>query len=252
MIRRFIKIGLAASVVAAMAAGTALATPVLMQISTTDSQGAMHTMTITGTGANPSTVAYLNSNFYGWNLESFLYNQMSVPYTVGTSYSPSTSPFALDLQTLSAACQSSSCSALSISISDVGFTSPVLANGLISSVGGTLTGGGSVTQNAYLDPLNQYFGTTESIGSVSVTGPGAVSGSTTGAGPWPVGDSTAYSLTLTDTLNANCSHSSCATFSLDNNITSVPEPGSLALFGAGLLGLGLIMRKRVRRQSALS
>jgi hypothetical protein len=246
--RRFFQLGLAVTVLTAMASGTAFATPVWMKISTTDSTNTVHSLVITGTGANPSTVAYSNSDFYGWNLESFLYNinqsQITVPQTVGTSYSPSVTPFALDLQTLSAACALSSCNALTISISDVGFTSPLIAGGLLSNVGGTLTGNGSVTQTAYFDPLNRYFGQTVAIPAVAVSGPGAVSGSAAGGGPWPWGDSTAYSLTLTDTLTANCSGSNCATFSLDNNITSVPEPGTLALFGAGLLGIGLLVRRR--------
>lgn len=247
MIRRFLQIGLAATAMVAIA-GPAFATPVLMQISTKDSTGTMQTWTITGTGANPSTVAYANSDFYGWNLSSFLYNNISVPQTVGSSYSPSVTPFALDLQTLSAACMASSCNALTISISDIGFNSPLSANGLLSNVSGTLTGKGWVTQSAYLDPLNQYFGTTEAIPTVTVAGPGAVSGSSVGAGPWPMGDSTAYSLTLTDTLNANCSSGNCATFSLDDNITSVPEPGTLALFGAGLFGFALLLRRRARQR----
>jgi PEP-CTERM motif len=33
--------------------------------------------------------------------------------------------------------------------------------------------------------------------------------------------------------------------------TSVPEPASLATFGAGLLGLGLVRRKRARREACL-
>ena len=248
MMRRFFQLGLAATAVAAMATGTAFATPVLMSVSTTDSSNTVHSLVITGTGANPSTVAYSNSNFYGWNLESFLYNinqtQITVPQTVGTSYSPSVTPFALDLQTLSAACMMSSCNPLTISISDVGFTSPLIANGLLSNVGGTLTGNGSVTQTAYFDPFNQYFGQTVAIPAVTVSGPGAVSGSAVGGDPWPMGDSTAYSLTLTDTLTASCSQSNCATYSLDNNIASAPEPGTLALFGAGLLGLGLLLSRR--------
>lgn len=246
--RRYLKAVFAATAVATLATGTAFATPVWMKVSTTDSTNSLRSLIITGTGANPSTVAYSNSDFYGWNLQSFLYNinqiQLQVPQTVGTSYSPSTTPFALDLQTLSAACELSNCNPLTISISDTGFTSPLVQNGLMSNVGGTLTGGGSVTQTAYFDPFNRYFGSTVAIPAVTVSGPGAVSGTAVGGGPWPVGDSSEYSLTLTDTLTANCSQGNCATFSLDNNITSVPEPGTLAFFGAGLLGFGLIMRRR--------
>lgn len=220
MMKRISQLGLAAAAVSLMAAGTAFASPLEMSIDGT-------TVTLSSSGG------YSNPDLDGWDIS----------YFVGTSNSPSTTPFALDLSGLTAACISRSCSPLTVSISDDGFAGPIGANGFLTSLSETQHGAGSVTQTAYFDQANTYFGTSGTIGSVALTGTGG--SSTRGGGP----ASSWYSLTLTDVFTASCTSSGCVSFSIDGDVASVPEPGALALFGAGLLGCALYVGRRRRRES---
>jgi hypothetical protein len=228
MNRHISKLGLIAAI-GAMAAGTAFAGPMQMTVSS---------------GGNSSTFfttngsSYTNSDLNGWD----------VSYFVPESNSPSTQPWGLDLGGFTTACMNSSgCGALTVSISATGFTTPVGANEFGTTLGGALTGSGSVMQTAYWGASNQLWDESGTIGTLTSLG------STVGGGPAPAMDMSAYSLTLVDTFNATCTKSNCASFSIDGDITgvsTVPEPGTLALFGAGLLGCGLfVSRRRRARQS---
>lgn len=231
MNRHVTKLGLVAAIGAmgAMMAGTALATPLEMNLSSGSS-------TATGISVYPTANAagYYNADFNGWDVEYIM---------TGNSNSPSLTPFGIDLGGVVAACQNASgCDPLTVSVSDTGFTTPT--NGLETTLSDTQTGMGSVMQQAYYDTSNSYFGTGGSIGSVTLNGSGTMSAM--GGGPL----SGMYSLTLVDTFSTSCTSTGCASFSIDGNITSVPEPGTLALFGAGLLGCGLfLVRRRRARQS---
>lgn len=217
-------LGLAAAI-GVLATGTALATPIEMQITT----GAHTTGVLMGTGG---TVTYMNANFGGWDIK----------LTLGDSNSPSLQPYGLDLSSLTAECSmKGGCSSLTIAISDTDFAGPLSAGGLATSMSGLVTGPGTVTQWAYVDSTDTYFGKGSLIGTFSRTGPGIVSGTAVGGG----GSAGPFSLTLIDTLSG-CSGRGCATFSLDNDIVAAPEPGTLALFGAGLLGCALFVGRRRR------
>jgi len=204
-------------------AGAASATPSLILTSGSSS------ITVPGAG---SSVTYSNLNFNGWK----------VSIVFGDSNSPALVPYGIDLTSLTATCTTAQCStgALDIFLSDTGFTQPVAAGGFINTFSSTQTGtAASATQNAWVSTLNTLFGTGSSIGTVvPLTGAGFVGGAAQGgsaAGPG------AYALTIEDIFSAG---GQSASFSADGNITSVPEPASVALFGAALALVASRLRRR--------
>ena len=234
MMRRYIQLGLAATALAALAS-TALAAPIEMTVSSGGT-------TVTGLTfyQTASTAGYANANFMGWDIYTVL---------TGNSNSPSLTPFGLSLSGTVAACTNATgCDPLTVSLSDVGFTAPT--SSFATALTDIQTGTGSVTQQAYYDLTNTYFGTGGTIAGsanpLSLSATGSMTG--TGVGTMSGGP---YSLTLIQTFNTSCTMAGCTSFTVGGNITdaTVPEPGTLALFGASLLGLGLFMRRRAVRQS---
>ncbi|MFQ5466709.1 MAG: hypothetical protein ACE5DS_01105 [Kiloniellaceae bacterium] len=133
---------------------------------------------------------------------------------------------------------------LTVMLSEIDF-------GTAASVLKFLTGFGGVTQGdvtlmAFVDTGNTSFGTgataTKIADLVAVPGIGGSYGDGTSA-IVPVDSSYSITLVATITHNATISSGGSATTSLDTTI-SVIEPRTLMLFGMGLLGLGLIWRRR--------
>ena len=234
MMRRYIRFGLVATALAAMAAGTALAAPIEMTVSSGGT-------TVTGLTfyQTASTAGYANANFMGWDIYTVL---------TGNSNSPSLTPFGLSLSGTVAACTNATgCDPLTVSLSDVGFTAPT--SSFATALTDIQTGTGSVTQQAYYDLTNTYFGTGGTIAGSANPLSLSATGGMTGIGGGPVSGGP-YSLTLVQTFNTSCTMAGCAAFTVGGTIAgaTVPEPGTLALFGASLLGLGLFMRRRAVRQ----
>ena len=209
-------------VLAVLLTGIAFADPIELIVES----GGSSTPTLVG---SDGSVIYSNNNFAGWK----------ITVVAGASNSPSLTPYGIDLSSLSAECYAASCAELDVYLSDTGFTQVV--TGLTQTDSGTLTGSASTTQQAWVDQNNNDFGMTTSLGSVGpLAGSGFAGGSITtfvNEGPSP------YSLTLEDTF-AGCTSQGCASYSTDGNITAVPEPASIALFGAGLLGIAGFARRR--------
>lgn len=227
--RRSIQLGLVATAMVAMTAGTALAGPLETTLS---SNG----QTISGLTfyVGAGTTGYSTSNFMGWAFTTKLTNSGS---------SPALTSFGVNLSNTYASCQNTSgCAPLTVAFSGVGFTSSVADFG--TSLTNAQTGTGKVVQQAYYDPSNTYFGMSNTIVGSAFGLNGSGTTSMIGGGPVD-GAVSPYSLTLVDTFSDACTSTSCATFQIGTDVVgNVPEPGTLALFGAGLLGLALFLRRR--------
>ena len=139
----------------------------------------------------------------------------------------------MDLNTLNIQTQGSA-HTLELMFSDDDFTVDGKVSGL---VGGTLTGNGAtISAQVFFDAGNVLFDKDTLAGAMGPFGAGAFSDGFMGldapAGPYSV----TQVLTLTTT-------GFITSFSADFEV-SVPEPGTLALLGLGLLGLGAGWRRR--------
>jgi len=171
-------------------------------------------------------------------------NGWDINIVSGTSHSPSLTPFGIDITSLAATCGAgtSGCASglggqLEILYSDINFNVPV--TGFQTDYSVTITGGGntSATESAYYNTV--LFGRANLIGSV---GPfSKTNAGTFGSSATPAAN---YSLTLDQVFTADIGGSS---FSVDGNITGVPEPGAVVLFGTVLA----LCASRLRRRRAV-
>ena len=132
---------------------------------------------------------------------------------------------------------------LRIELTDTGFVSGIPSPYFTAAIGGTTSG--SLTLNhAAVDPNNGQFANTVDItgGGLGPFTGGAFSGS---AGNWVnVGAGVPFSMTLSATIT-HVGAGQLTSFDAD---ISVPEPGTLGMFGLGLLGLGFLWRRRNAHQ----
>jgi hypothetical protein len=125
---------------------------------------------------------------------------------------------------------------LVIKLTSTGVTSPVAVSQFLTQFSGNFSNGAAtVVAQSYLDTSNAAFGMGTLLSSLSPTSsPFSLSGVNSAGGTTP------FSLTEVVTVNATSSTS----FSLDTSISSVPEPASLGLLGAGLIGIGAVRGRR--------
>jgi len=107
----------------------------------------------------------------------------------------------------------------------------------LSSIGGTTDG--LVTAQAYIDGANAAFGMGTPIAAFSSDGLGLGLGAFGGASSGYFATSNLYSLTLGATVTHDAKNQSS---SFDFTV-SLPEPGTIALLGLGLLGLAFVRKQ---------
>ena len=160
----------------------------------------------------------------------------------GTSASPSDVPIGLGANSLTATCSGAlgvGCSreALDIQFSDINF-SPANPSFITGYSVTSLSGSGSTSESAYYSNSNTLFEETTLIGTV---GPLiAVSAGTATGG---VGSVAPYSLTLDQTFAADTSGAAVA-YGVSGQVSSVPEPGAVVLFGTVLVLCTSKLRRR--------
>jgi hypothetical protein len=195
------------------------------------------TITVVGAG---NSVSYSNANFGGWNIKTLF----------GDSSSPGLEPYGLDETSLTATCVGGgTCADLHVWLSDTDFNEVV--TGFATSYSGTVTGAGQTTQKAWVGLGNTFFQGDGSDGSPTVSG-GSLIGS---LGPFsaptaagfatggPAAGPSNYSLTI-EQIFKGCTGVNCASYSVDGNITGVPEPASVVLFGTILAFCASRLRRR--------
>jgi len=126
---------------------------------------------------------------------------------------------------------------LTLEVTDTDFIGNGGLADFVSAIGGTQGAGGSLSYKTFADCSNTAFGTGIALQSQSFSGGGAFSGSTTSPTALCSGD---YSLTELVSLALPGGFN---TTSFDANL-AVPEPATLALFGAGLLAIPLFSRRK--------
>jgi PEP-CTERM motif len=191
------------------------------------------TLVLTGSASGTATA--------NLSLGVFSFNGSVGNYAVNVSTgegSPLLPVGALDLNTVDTSGPTSG--PLKIWWSENGITT--VFNGWTMTWGGTLsTGtGGNVSDTAYEDSTNAFFGTGHTIGVIGPQGPGVVGGTLAAAVP---GVTAPYSLSELITLNGVGPTTS---YSGDASLTpGVPEPASVFLFGGVVLAVGTTLRRKV-------
>lgn len=140
---------------------------------------------------------------------------------------------------------------LNVFVTESGITSPTGASRLLSgftlNAESTRTKIASVTESTYYNSNDSIFGKNTFIASHMFT-PTTASQSYTNVS-LALALTGTYSITEEYTIVSDGSGQANGTITIqtENNSTSLPEPGSLALLGTGVLGLGFVARRKRRR-----
>lgn len=166
-------------------------------------------------------------------LGAFSFNVVTGTSTpmIGTATSP-----VLDLNSVDITSRSGSGGTLTFKLTDTDYVGGTGITHFLDAVGGTLSGlGSSYSVTTFMDCGNTAFGQTTQLTSQAFTGSAFSGGQDAFVSSCPGN----YSLTQLASLTLPGG----AIYSGDSNL-SVPEPSTIALFGAGLLGLGFALRRK--------
>ena len=158
-----------------------------------------------------------------------------IGFTTSINTGTTTSTPSIDLSSVNVT--SSSAATLVVKFTETGLTQPAGLNKWLSQFSGNWNGGSAkVELKTYLDTSNTAFGTTTLLGDlISTATPFSSSVLTSAGGAVP------FSLTEVLTITAGAANEH---FSLDGSLHAVPEPASMAILGASMVGLSVVRRRK--------
>lgn len=143
--------------------------------------------------------------------------------------------------TVDASDTSAGASSVQIYVTEIGLSSPVGLSNLLNGFTSNLILGGiaSVNESTFIDNAGTAFALTTPLSSFTFLGPISVAQSQT------FGSSVTLVPGFSETEVFNISATGVGTTNDTITISNAPEPGTLTLFGSGLIGLAGLLRRKL-------